>query len=97
MRNLKITETRILGHERLRRLCVDFEWCNSVDADTYNDLLTFADKKNITTDDIVYIAEKIDEYTSENDYNGNITAICFEVARGCLSLFSGQGEEQGDE
>lgn len=83
----RVVETRKLGADNLSELCCEHEWCNHVDNERYNDLLTFADKDNITAADILYIAERIDEFTSGSDYNGHIDSICFEVAKKCWSTF----------
>lgn len=83
----RVVETRKLGADNLRELCCEREWCNAVDNERYNDLMTFADKDNITAADILYIAERIDEFTSGSDYNGHVDSICFDVAKKCWSTF----------
>lgn len=59
-----VLEIRKLGHDQLRQLCIDMGWFNHVDNDRYNELLEYADKADITSADILYIAQRI--YTSRS-------------------------------
>lgn len=83
-----VLEIRKLGHDQLRQLCIDMGWCNHVDNDRYNELLEYADKADITSADILYIAQRIDEFTADNDYNGHVDSICCEIARRCWPMFT---------
>lgn len=83
-----VLEIRKLGHDQLRQLCIDMGWCNHVDNDRYNELLEYADRTDITTKDILYIAQRIDEFTADNDYNGHVDSICCEIARRCWPMFT---------
>jgi hypothetical protein len=87
-----ILEIRKLGHDQLRQLCIDMGWCNHVDNERYNELLEYADKADITSGDILYIAQRIDEFTADNDYNGHVDSICCEIARRCWPIFTIKGE-----
>ena len=84
----RVVEIRKLGHDQLRQLCIDMDWCNHVDNDRYNELLEYADKADITSADILYIAQRIDEFTADNDYNGHVDSICCEIARRCWPMFT---------
>lgn len=84
----RVVEIRKLGHDQLRQLCIDMGWCNHVDNDRYNELLEYADKADITSADILYIAQRIDEFTADNDYNGHVDSICCEIARRCWPMFT---------
>ena len=84
----RVVEIRKLGHDQLRQLCIEMGWCNHVDNDRYNELLEYADKADITSTDILYIAQRIDEFTADNDYNGHVDSICCEIARRCWPMFT---------
>ncbi len=90
----RVVEIRKLGHDQLRRLCIDMGWCNHVDNERYNELLEYADKADITSGDILYIAQRIDEFTAGNDYNGHVDSICCEIARRCWPIFTIKGEHE---
>ena len=83
-----VLEIRKLGHDQLRQLCIDMGWFNHVDNYRYNELLEYADKADITSADILYIAQRIDEFTADNDYNGHVDSICCEIARRCWPMFT---------
>lgn len=84
----KVTETRELSGSTLRDVCIARHWCNNCDSEQYEELLQFADKKPVTTEDIASIALTIDEYTADNDYCGHPEEIAFVIAKACFSLFT---------
>lgn len=82
-----IVETRKLNKEELRKLCIEYNWCNACNNTEYEELLNICDKDNISAEDIANIAATIDQYTVNNPYNGEIQSIAFNVARKCYSTF----------
>lgn len=62
------------------------------------DIKRFLDSKrrdaDITSGDILYIAQRIDEFTAGNDYNGHVDSICCEIARRCWPIFTIKGEHE---
>lgn len=78
-------ETRKLYSVHLRNLCIEKNWYTKGTNEQYSNLLSFADdKENVTTLDIVRIAEDIKE-NSITDYP--VSSICFEIAEICHSFF----------
>lgn len=75
-------EIRVISATALRQLCIDKNWYTLGDNYEYAHLLfdLAQYKKNLTTDDIIEIAENIMEH-SELDYDVSIESIAFEVAR----------------
>lgn len=80
-------EIRKISAASLRNLCIEKDWYTKGDSDDYKHLLfVMADhKENITTDDIVEIAQDIVEHS---DLEGmEFTGVCFEVARIAVTFF----------
>lgn len=75
-------EIRRMEARRLRSLCIEKGWYTQGDNKAYQHLLYDVAEKleNITTDDLVEIAEDILEH-SETDYD--IPSVMFELARIC--------------
>ena len=84
--NGKIREIRRISLHDLRNLCIEKDWYTKGDNEDYNRLLINLadDKENITTDDIVEIAQDIMAH-SETDQE--LTSICFDVARIAITFF----------
>lgn len=79
-------EIRKIHADSLRNLCIAENWYTKGDNEAYKHLLLdLADRKrNITTDDIVEIAQDIMEHS---DTDREFTGICFEVARIAVTFF----------
>lgn len=77
-------ETRILYKDDLRNLCIKHNWYTCGTCKEYSVLLDKCEKDNITTGDIVDMAEDI---LSHSCTDHPITSICFEIARICNSCF----------
>lgn len=79
-------EVRRIYSEKLRNLCIKNRWYTRGDCKAYGHLLynLAEEKENITTDDIVEIAQDILEHS---DTDQELTSICFEVARIAVTFF----------
>ncbi len=79
-------EVRRILSEDLRELCIRNNWYTRGDCKAYSHLLNELahEKENITTDDIVEIAQDILEHS---DTDQELTSICFDVARIAVSFF----------
>lgn len=79
-------EIRQINADSLRRLCISKRWYTCGDNAAYNHLLydLADDKENITTEDIVEIAQDITEHS---DTDQELTSICFDVARIATTFF----------
>ena len=77
-------EVRKIEMGEIRNLCIKKRWFTCGDVYSYNKLLAYSKYENITTDDLVEMAEQIKE-NSETDYE--ITDIMFELAEICYSYF----------
>lgn len=86
MKNGYIEERKMFADD-LRRLCIRNNWFTRGNNDEYDTFLNMAKKENITTDDIVELAEQIIEH-SELAEEETITSIMFELASICHSLFA---------
>lgn len=75
-------EIRKISASALRQLCVDRGWYTAGDNDEYGHLLydLAASKDNLSTSDIIEIAEDIMAH-SELDDDYTVGCIAFEVAR----------------
>lgn len=78
-------EIRQISMTKLRGLCISKNWFTKGDIKQYETLLNYSNKNNITTDDIVEMAEQIIEHSSniEQDF----TSICFDIAKECYMFF----------
>ena len=79
-------EIRQINADSLRRLCISKRWYAGGDNAAYNRLLydLADDKENITTEDIVEIAQDIMEHSNTDQ---ELTSICFDVARIANTFF----------
>ena len=77
-------EVRRIEMSAIRKLCIAKDWFTNGDCEEYGNLLGYAKKENITTDDLVEMAEQIKEH-SNTDYE--ITSIMFELAEICYTFF----------
>nr|DAH10462.1 MAG TPA: hypothetical protein [Caudoviricetes sp.] len=79
-------EIRQINADSLRRLCISKRWYTRGDNAAYNHLLydLADDKENITTEDIVEIAQDIMEHSNTNQ---ELASICFDVARIATTFF----------
>lgn len=79
-------EVRKIHADSLRNLCIKKNWYTRGSNEEYSILLCnmAADKENITTDDIVEIAQDIIEH-SETDQE--FASICFDIARIAVTFF----------
>lgn len=78
---MKIREIRRILPYQLRALCIENNWYTRGDCEEYEHLLcNLTDRENLTTEDILAIAEDIAEHSNLRDGEG-ITAIMFEIAR----------------
>lgn len=79
-------EIRRIQSYSLRKLCAEKNWYTRGNAEEYRNLLyNMAEgKRNITTDDIVEMAQDIKDHS--DTYHG-ITSICFDIARIAVTFF----------
>jgi hypothetical protein len=88
----KYTEVRRLGSDKLRCLCIAKHWYTCGTTKEYDYLLyTLATKSNLTTEDIIEIAEDILAH-SDTDLELGVASVAFEVARACYTLFFTEDE-----
>lgn len=80
-----MTEIRKLYSGDLRQLCIKHNWYTRGKNEEYAPLLNAVDDlNNVTTDEIVNIAENILRH-SITDYP--LSSVCFEIAEICHSFF----------
>lgn len=79
-------EVRRIYSEELRALCIKNGWYTRGDCTAYSHLLNEManEKENITTDDIVEIAQDILEHS---DTDQELTSICFDIAKIAVTFF----------
>lgn len=79
-------EVRRIYSEELRELCIKNRWYTKGTAAEYAHLLNELahEKENITTDDIVEIAQDVVEHS---DTDQEFTSICFDIARIAVTFF----------
>ena len=83
---MKYREIRKIDADSIRKLCIEKGWYTK---GTYQDfrhlLIDLVDSKgNITTDDIVAIAQDIMEHSNTDQ---EFTSVCFDVARLAVVFF----------
>ena len=66
---------RRLSSDALRTLCLERAWFTEGDNEEYNKMLANGQKEDITSDDIVEIANDIIEHTDELSMS-NFTDVC---------------------
>lgn len=91
----KIVETRKIFWNDLRNLCIRNNWYTCGTVKEYQKMLNICDKDNITTNDIVKIAQDIMDHSSKND-DRELTSYCFEVARIATILFEEKEDVDSD-
>lgn len=81
-------EIRRLGVEDLRNLCVYNNWCPN-DVQEYEERLRlFGAKENLTTEDIIDMAEWIVDHCSTSAKRGDtVESIAWELAHECMVEF----------
>lgn len=80
-------EIRTLGFFDMRALCIRQNWCTHMGNEEYGALLERADADNLTTEDIVWLTERICEasdmhpgcYTAEEFFDH----VAFEILDAC--------------
>ena len=82
----RYTEVRIIFADDLRNLCITKGWYTRGADKEYSHMLHVlaAEGKNITTEDIVEIAEDIMEHS---DTDQELTSICFDIAKIAVTFF----------
>ena len=86
-------EQRVLRRNDLKQLCINNFWYNRGTNEEYAALLDKAENlTNVSTADILEIAYNI---LSHSKTEHTLEAICFEVARACISYFYLSKEEVG--
>ena len=92
---MNIKETRILNWNDLRNLCIKHDWYTYGTNEEYSDILDFASSNEMTTENLVVIANNIIEHTNPNRFadcepNGTtaIQYVLFELADTCKSFFT---------
>ncbi len=91
--NATYKECRRLSATSLRSLCISKNWYTSGDNDEYGHLLydLAGHKTNLSTEDIIEIAEDIFEHTASKDLDGyEVEDIAFEVNQACTVTFKRQ-------
>lgn len=79
-------EVRRISADSLRELCIAKRWYTRGDCGEYENLLyDLADgKENISTDDIVEIAQDI---VNHSETNQELTSVCFDLVRISVTFF----------
>ena len=79
-------EIRKIHANSLRNLCNAKNWYTRGNTEEYSNLLydMTENKENITTDDIVEIAQDIIEHSNTDQ---ELTSICFDIARIAVTFF----------
>ena len=80
-------EVRTISTEGLRSLCIENDWYTRGTAEEYENLLVNlgSSKENLTTEDIIAIAEDIMEHSVPD--GRDVTGVAFEVARRMHTFF----------
>lgn len=94
--NKKYKEVRTVDMENLRSLCISNNWYTSGNNKQYSALLNMCETENLTTENIVEMAEDIYAHSQlDNDHSAkeHIENICFEIARISLTFFEEKEEK----
>lgn len=84
---MEYKEIRTLSAMNLRNLCIRESWYTRGTNDEYDHLLDLAaDKENLTTADIIAIAEDIAAHSNLID-GQTVESIAFDVNRACAVFF----------
>lgn len=97
---MKIKETRILNHNDLRSLCIAKDWYTFGTNDEYAEILDFASANEMTTENLVFIANNIIEHSNPKRFadcepNGTtaIQYVLFELSEACHSFFHDEKDD----
>ena len=90
---MNIKESRYIISTTLRALCIQYDWYTCGTNEEYAHLFELADKENLTTTDMVAIAEDIIAH-SEWDENLTIPYVCFELGDIAITRFYDADEEE---
>lgn len=84
----EIKEIRRIDATDLQNLCIKHNWYTAGNSKEYSNLLfnLAESKENLTTNDIITIANDIIEHSS-NMENELLTSVCFEITRICYTFF----------
>lgn len=90
----KITETRVLTMEALRKLCIDKGWYTEGTNEDYNNLLLSVKNMNMTAENIYKVA--IDIICHTNLYSSGyyipddevLTSIMYDITDACYSYYT---------
>ena len=77
-------EIRTMSMENLRGLCIRFGWYTLGNDREYDNLLSRTKVSNITTKDLVWLAQNLLDH-SDTDYD--IPSIMFELSKICTTYF----------
>lgn len=84
-----MNESRKLYATSLRSLCINRRWYTRGTCEQYDNLLTMVDKiPNMSTSDIVKVAQDIIDHSDLTGTDYNLACVCFEVARVCETFFA---------
>jgi len=85
-KNAHVVEIRTIDAAALQNLCIKKRWYTGGDNAAYNHLLydLAENKENITTEDIVEIAQDIMKHSNTDQ---ELTSICFDVAEISVTFF----------
>ena len=97
---MNIKETRIINWNDLRTLCIKHDWYTYGTNDEYADVLEFASSNEMTTENLVKVAQNIIDHSNPNrfaDCEPNRTTpiqyVLFELAETCHSFFGEYGKD----
>ena len=92
-------ETRVINYGDLRNLCIQRDWYTFGDNDAYADLLDFAASHEMSTENLIKIANDIIEHTNPQRFadcevNGMtpLRYVLFELAETCHTFFHEEDE-----
>ena len=83
-------ETRMLIGDEFKQLCIKNKWYTKGTKKDFTEMIKYAESRfNVSSDDIIFIAENIKQYS---DTRLPVGVICTQIAKICHSLFL-EGEE----
>lgn len=85
-------EIRTISLYNIKNMCVDMAWYNKGTNADYNKFLSYSNKENITSNDIIEMAINVYEHTEKFINNSNFdtkifSAICSTIADYCDVCF----------
>lgn len=90
---MKFKEERKLSADIVRNLCIRYNWYTKGSCEEYSELLNSLDGKEMTTDELVKIAENIKEHSETEDGTG-VEEILFELDRRSMKRFTPAFDEK---